>query len=732
MVAITTQEPSMKIDRRQFLLLSSAAALGGQLLHAADSTPPAAAAAVPSDLPWHQNLKRVGQVNMNERDPIELDVNAWADYWADLKVDAVLISVTGMVAFYPTAIPFHRRTPFLGDRDFFGACCSAAKQRGLRVIARFSPDLQWEDALKPHPEWFRRDRAGNFVPHLEAPGLFNTCMFSTYFTEQTPAIMREINSRYDVDGLFTNAWPPLGDLPVCYCDACRGKADPGTPAFLQRHEQRAIELWKLYQSIATEKHPDNIYFANLGGGINARLNLKTLATECFWFNCDNQGRGGDDTPAWGCAQQGRVARSVMKGRTITNVTGAWATGKVKWRNTAKTPAEAQMWMAQTAASGMRVWYHWIGGQTGLGEDHRWQEPGRQFFHWMTRHDAHFTYKQSIANLGVVFAQRPNSFYAPPSPAAATGGYGEFMQGLYYALLEGRFLFDFVHEDDLSPATLNKYTALILPNVALLSDEQCDQLRAYVASGGSLMATFETSLYDAAGKRRDDFGMADLFGISRAGEIQGPDGNGYFARVERPHEILAGLENTSLLPGAEYRVPLKPTPQPVLTVVPAYPSYPPERAYSPVSHTNEPAAVIREIGPSRLIYFPGDIDRTAWRSGNTDVSQLLQNSVRWMLRGKAPVTVDGDGIVELFAWATDPGFAIHILNYNNPNLHKGWIRRHVPIGPQAARMELPDGSKIARVQLLRAEADVEFKQTAGVIEFVVPSVNDYEVAALIRA
>jgi hypothetical protein len=713
----------MTPDRRQFLIFSGAAALGAPILSAAQSS----LLDKPASTPWHQKLKRVGQVNFNERDPLELDVNAWADYWADLAVDAVLVSVTGMVAFYPSGVPFHRKTPFLGNRDLFGDCCSAAKQRGLRVIARFSPDLQWEAALKPHPEWFRRDRDGNSVPHLEAPGLFYTCMFTSYFTEQTPAIMRETNSRYDVDGLFTNAWPPLEELPVCYCDACKGQADPGTSAFLDRHTQRAVELWKLFDSIAKEKRPENLYFANLGGGVRAMINLKVLGEQCFWFNCDNQGRGGESTPAWGCAQQGRVARSVMKGRTTTNVTGAWATGKVKWRNTAKTPAETEMWMAQTAASGMRIWYHWIGGQTGLGEDHRWQEPGRQFCHWMARHDEHFTYKQSIANLGVVFAQRPNSLYTPP--AAGTGGYAEYMQGLYYALLEGRFFFDFVHEDDLGPETLKKYAALILPNVALLSDAQCQQLKAYADGGGSLLATFETGLYNGDGKPRSDFALADLFGISRAAEVQGPDGNSFFARVERPHEILRGLGNTNLLPGAEYRVPLKATRSPVLTVVPPYPAYPPERAYAPVARTDEPAVVISEQGHSRRIYFPGDIERTAWRSGNTDVAQLLQNSVRWMLRAKSPVSVDGEGVVEMFAWETDPGFAIHILNYNNPNLHKGWIRRHYPLVPQTVKMEVPEGTKIARVQLLRAERDVEFKQTGAIVQFVVPTVNDYEVAAL---
>ncbi len=72
---------------------------------------------------WHQRLRRVGQVNFNERDPLELDVKAWAEYWASAKVNAVLINVTGMVAFYPTEVPFHRRSPYLrGSTVAVGRC----------------------------------------------------------------------------------------------------------------------------------------------------------------------------------------------------------------------------------------------------------------------------------------------------------------------------------------------------------------------------------------------------------------------------------------------------------------------------------------------------------------------------------------------------------------------------------------------------------------------------------
>ena len=138
-----------------------------------------------------------------------------------------------------------------------------------------------------------------------------------------------------------------------------------------------------------------------------------------------------------------------------------------------------MWMDETVASGMVPWYHFIGGQNGLGEDRRWHEPGRRYFNWLARHDRHFVNCGPIANLGVVMGQRTHLFYKPPFTG---GSVQQYMDGLYYALLEGRFLFDFVHEDDLAPENLRKYSAVLLPNIALLSDEQCRQLREYVDAG----------------------------------------------------------------------------------------------------------------------------------------------------------------------------------------------------------------------------------------------------------
>jgi hypothetical protein len=712
----------MEINRREFIGLSAAATLATSVTAEQQSQ---LAPSGRSDLPWHQKVRRVGQTNMTEHDPAVMNVEEWADYWASLKVDAILISVTGILAYYPSAVAFHRHGKYLGDRDFFGECCAAAKKRNLRVIARMSPDLNWEDAAKAHPEWFQLDVQGNPVKHAEDPRLYRTCMFTPYMTDYIPAIMREVNSRYDVDGIFTNAWPPLGQQPVCYCAQCKVAARPGTLDYWDRFNDRTVYLWKLYDSIAKEKKPENLFLANLGGAIRCGPNTSEIATIANWFNADNQGRGGENAPAWGASLQGRVCSAVMKGRTSTNVTGAWSTGTPRWRNIAKSTAEAQMWLNQTVASGMVPWYHFIGAEDGLGADRRWEQPGREYFTWLARHEQHFTNKRSIANIAVVMGQRTQLFYKSLGAGDAT----EHMQGLYYALVEGRFPFDFIHEDDISAETLKKYRAVLLPNIALLGDQQCQELQNFVSAGGSLMASFETSMYTDRNDRRANFGLADVFGIQKKEDAVTSPGNGFVARIERNHEILDGFSNTDWIPGAEFRLPVASEDNPVLTVVPPYTAYPPELSYPPIPRTDEPAVVVKERGQSRLIYFPGDIDRTAWRSGNTDLSRLLQNSIRWLVNGNLPLTIQGDGVIETFAWETEAGFALHLLNYTNPNMHKGWIRRFYPIGEQKVQMQLPDGAKVTRVELLKAERNIPFTQRNNRINFVVPSVDDYEVAAL---
>jgi hypothetical protein len=683
----------------------------------------------PATLPWQQTIRRVGQSNMTEHDPAVMNVQEWAQYWHSAGADIVFISVTGILAFYPSKVKFHRQAKFLNRRDFFGECVAAARKRGMRVVARMSPDLNWGDALEAHPEWAMRAGDGSVLFREEDPRLFHTCMFTSYMDDYVPAIMREINSLYDVDCFYTNGWPPIGSLPNCHCAICSKFPPSNSATYWRIFNDRVLELWHRYDAIAKEKKPDSFFFANLGGNVRCGPNLDRLGKTAVWFQADNQGRISDDPAIWGCSLQGRVCGSVMDGKFATNVTAAYSTGTVRWRNAAKNPAEAKMWLNETVASNMAPYFHFIGSEAGFGEDRRWQKVGSDYFQWTKKHDAHLKPRRSLANLGVVIGQSTQLLYQAPAAAHAHGFMRETTHGLYEALLNGRFAFDFVHEDRLDLERIRKYRALLLPNIAVLSDLQCEQLRAYVNSGGSIMASFETSLYDENLQPRLEFGLADLLGISKAGDVIGSNGNSYYGRIEHHHPILEGFADTNWLPGSQNRVPLKPVSAPVLTVVPGFVQYPPELAYPAVSHTDEPGVVLKETASSRLAYFPGDIERTYWLTGHGDLLRLLHNTIRWITRDEKVVHVSGDGFVELFAWETSPGYALHLLNYTNPNAHHGWLESIYPLGAQTVSMTLPTGVRIKSVKLLRAETGIPFRLESEGLHFTIPGVEDYEVAAI---
>lgn len=693
------------------------------------SLPERLAAIDPRTLPWQQRVRRVGQTNMTEHDPATMNIEEWADYWHSAGADIVFVSVTGILAFYPSNVKFHRHGKFLHDRDFFGECVAAAKKRNMRVVARMSPDLNWGDALEAHPEWAMRNRDGSVQFSGEEPRLFKTCMFSTYMDDYVPAIMREINSLYNVDCFYTNGWPPLGSLPECHCAICSKLPSTGTVAYWHAFNDRIFALWQRYDAIAKEKKPDSFFFANLGGNVHAGPNLDRLGKLASWFQADNQGRTYEDPAIWGCSLQGRACNAVLDGKFAANVTAAYSTGSPTWRNSSKSPDEARMWLNETLASGMVPYFHFVGAENGLGEDRRWQKVGADYFRWSSKHDAHLTTRRSIANLGVVMGQSTQLLYPGPSTVHARAYMRETTHGLYDALLRGRFAFDFVHEDRLDAEHLGKYRALLLPNIAMLSDRQCRQLHDYVQAGGSIMASFETSLYDENLNPRTEFGLADLLGINKAGATVGTNGNPYYGRIAGRHPILDGFTNTNWIPGAQNRIPLKPVQDPMLTVVPGFVRYPPELAYPPVSHTDEPAVVLRERGAARTAYFSGDIERTYWLTGHNDLLRLLLNTIQWLTHEERIVDVEGDGLVELFCWETAPGYAVHLLNYTNPNAHHGWLESVYPLGPQTVSMRLPSGVKVKSVELLRAEKIISFRMEDQTIHFTIPRIEDYEVAAI---
>jgi hypothetical protein len=309
--------------------------------------------------------------------------------------------------------------------------------------------------------------------------------------------------------------------------------------------------------------------------------------------------------------------------------------------------------------------------------------------------------------------------------------------MYHALIEARVPFELVHEAFLTPDRLDHFKLLILADAAALSDAQCAAIRAYVDRGGSVLATFATSLFDETGQRRPDFGLADLFGVSFTGRIDGPMQNSYLSLDDAKHPVTAGFGDTTRIINGVYRIEVTakagvtfPSP---LTLIPSYPDLPMEDVFPRVAHTDTREIYLREMTNakhSRVVYIPWDIDRTFWDVLSVDHGRLLHNAIAWATNEPAPVEVDGPGVIDVTVWRQRDSMTVHLVNLSNPMLMKGPLREVIPIGPQKVRIRLPAGTHAKQVQLLTLGKPLIIDNEGGnTLTLTVPSIDVHEVIAI---
>jgi len=107
-----------------------------------------------------------------------------------------------------------------------------------------------------------------------------------------------------------------------------------------------------------------------------------------------------------------------------------------------------------------------------------------------------------SDIGLVFT---------PKPRRASRLWGVMQDGaeaFHDALIDMHLQYDIIQFD----CDLSRYQLLILPDQAALNDDELKLLRDYARAGGRLLASGCSSLWDEAGGRRADFGLADIFGV----------------------------------------------------------------------------------------------------------------------------------------------------------------------------------------------------------------------------
>jgi hypothetical protein len=752
----------MEMTRREFVEFGLGVAAAG----------PVSATAQSSSLPWYRRCLRWGQTNITERDPVRYDIAWWRSYWRETQVQGVIINAGGIVAYYPSRHPLHYRAEFLGDRDLFGELREAARQEGLAVLARMDSNRATEEFYKAHPDWFARDASGN--PY-RAGDRYVSCIHGPYYEQYIPELLREIAERYKPDGFTDNSWSGLGRGSICYCENCERRFrehsgrpvprredwdDPVYRQWILWNYARRTEIWERNNRVTRAAGGRDCLWVGMNGGsmssqARSFRDFQAICERAEIILLDHQRRS--DT--------GSFAENSDAGKQIHGLLGwdklipesmpMYHLAGIPFRLSAKPPAEARMWMLSGFAGGIQPWWHHVGAYQ---EDRRAYRTAPPVMKWHRANEEFLINRQPVASVGVVWSQRNIDFYGREQPERLT----EMpYRGMVQALIRARIPYVAVHADHIE-RDAPQLAVLVLPNLAAMSDAQCEAVRRFAARGGAVVATGVTSLYTELGERRDEFALAELFRVRAAGTalasagapdrrwaaatahtylrltpelragVPGPKAGDEPPAVGQRHAVLKGFDQTDILPfgGLLEKVDVLSGGFVPLTFIPEFPVFPPETAWMRVPKTDIAALVLSTHNSGgRVAFLLADIDRRYALMNLPDHGDLLANIVRWAAADSIPLRLNGPGLLDCHLYRQPGRMVLHLVNLTSAGTWRAPAEELIPVGPHQVSVRLAQGVSGRRVRLLASQRETNAAVQNGWCSFEVRSVTDHEVALI---
>ena len=684
---------------------------------------------------WFDKPMRWAQLVLVENDPGNFDPDFWLAYFKKVHADAACLSAGGIVAYYPTEVPLHHRSLWLGDSDPFGYLVKGCRDMNMSVIARTDPHAAWENVNEIHPDWIQVEANGEKRRHWSNPALWVTCALGPYNFEFMNDVHREIMEFYEIDGIFSNRWAGHG---ICYCEHCQknfntfsglelplttNRLDPTYQKWTEWITVRLKELWDLWDGTIRNVKSTSRFIPN---GFPDKI---ITGAQSDIFFTDHQARSGM-IPPWSNGKRAKELIATMGMKPLGGIFSVGIEEQYRWKDSVQNEAEIRIWVAEGTANNMRPWFAKF---SGVLYDKRWLATVERIYAWHYEHEKYLRNTQSLAHVAMVYSEQTERNYGGKEWQEH---YEWHELGMYHALIEARIPFDMVNDQLLDAAQLVNYKLIILPNIAALSIAQCEQLQQFVRNGGSIIATFETSLYDENGVHRNNFGLADLFGVSYDGSVEGPMKNSYLkfnaeSESSAYHAVLEGLEDAFRVINGVWRLNINPQvnfPSPI-TLIPSYPDLPMEHVYPLRPDTDIRELYLREIGKGRVAYIPWDIDRTFWNILNADHGRLLANVFRWALNDELPVEVKGSGIFDISIWEQAHSMTVHLVNFTNPMMMKGPFRELLPSGEQIVTVRIPAERNINGVRLLVSGKMPQYDLSAGKLKLNISGIMDHEVIAI---
>ncbi len=568
---------------------------------------------------WWKNYPwRLIQTNLREIDMLDIRAEQVVRDLQAFQATVLMINAAGIIASYPTRLPFHFQSPYLAG-DSLLKIVDACHAAGIRVIARTDFSKVRMPIYQQHPEWAYRNARGEMVDYN---GDIHVCVNSWYQQDGILQILDELFSSHPFDGVFFN----MGGYIIydysgnyhgpCCCQNCQGKFHEmfqqefpfGKGNLIPPPGEVSGNVLYAGFKAQTIKEQEAIIHTFLAASYPHLCIANHLDFDHGFIRQESNTALDRPLPLWQYSASENTKWAVGSHPEMVSSNTSVDFIDFPYRHVAVSPHEQALRLAQNLANGGALDYYLI-GRLDNHADHTGFEAVREVFHFHAGNEKEYQGLVSQADI-VLIKQYSHS-------------HDEY-RGWYRVLCEGHFLFDVMTLDAVQAVSLKKYKAVILPGIEVLEASFYQNLDQFTEEGGTLIVSgFPPKIKSKNPESPDDtsdelllcLGIRQIHTTLR--NLRSP----YF-HVEDPL-TFQNLGATSLvyLEGDYIQAEYEPQANLHLKFIPPHNFGPPERCYYE-EITDFPGVVRHPFGNGRVVYLPWYPASQFYRRGQLNTYRLL--------------------------------------------------------------------------------------------------------------
>jgi hypothetical protein len=626
------------------------------------------------------------------------------------------------------------------NRDVLGELLPLAADAEIRTVVY--TNLHWftKGFVDAHPDWAVIKGDGTRYENLYGDN-DSTCCINTPWREWSFRLLEDICA-YPVDGVFFDGPITFTGRGGCYCTACRDKYrarfSAELPALDRGNHEEFARLREFAVGSLEEYYRDAMaVIRRARPGVVGYANFANVAEPDYMVGRANRRliRHMDCLLAEGGFMYGRVTESgFFKTGASSRLYETQAGGKPcinavsmaysPWRWVSMTAPETRSILAEASIGANPYYAIFKHGEAMPGVS-----AAAEVYRFLERNATSLAKTESAAPVALLQSGQTLANYAgvdipwadfssqKERRAEGVGNFSRSFYGFYEMLLRAHVPFDVIDDEAVVSGALGRYRGIVLPNAACLSDGQCAALARFVREGGLLVSDFETSHYDETGRRRADFGLAEVLGVSSRNRVSGYRRWDYVFVEKAGREYFDTLA-TDYLPAPRHSVEVAPSASTRVAAVFSEPIV--SNIVPSAERSAQPFLVLNAHGDGESAFLPCTFGESYQEMRPASYPGILREIIE--SRIVPPLRVESPApLLDVRLRTQPPGnrTLIHLVAF------QPLAGEHsVPI--IGTQIELRGSSAPRRVRALRLDRDLEYRRGEGWIRFTLPFLEEFEV------